>query len=173
MHKLPTENLYFNMKKMKKLSLYIFLVLMFCNVGFAEIIRLEKCHDSDDDSFNYSDYDNKYMVIDLDKKTSTTVTIRSDSYLKRHREAIEKAIEENPDLLLVTFNKTSIHEEKIIYSDDNIIKTNSVVQSGHMIEIDESSIDLKNYIVDKSQNFFNTATAKEYVFYSQDKCYHK
>ena len=33
MHKLPTENLYFNMKK---LSLYIFLVLMFCNVGFAE-----------------------------------------------------------------------------------------------------------------------------------------
>ena len=33
MHKLPTENLYFNMKK---LSLYIFLVLMWCNVGFAE-----------------------------------------------------------------------------------------------------------------------------------------
>ena len=173
MHKLPTENLYFNMKKMKKLSLYIFLVLMFVNVGFAEIIRLEKCHDSDDDSFNYSDYDNKYMIIDLDKKISTTVTIRSDSYLKRHREGMDKAIEENPDLLLVTFNKTSIHEEKIIYSDDNIIKTKSVVQSGHMIEIDESSIDLKNYIVDKSQNLFNTATTKEYVFYSQDKCYHK
>jgi len=38
MHKLPTENLYFNMKKMKKLSLYIFLVLMFCNVGFADDI---------------------------------------------------------------------------------------------------------------------------------------
>ena len=161
------------MKKMKKLSLYIFLVLMFCNVGFAEIIRLEKCHDSDDDSFNYSDYDNKYMVIDLDKKTSTTVTIRSDSYLKRHRDAIEKAIEENPDLLLVTFNKTSIHEEKIIYSDDNIIKTKSVVQSGHMILNHESSIDLKNYIVDKSQNLLNTATINEYVFYSQDKCYHK
>ena len=65
------------MKKMKKLSLYIFLVLMFCNVGFAEIIRLEKCHDSDDDSFNYSDYDNKYMVIDLDKKISTTVDRRA------------------------------------------------------------------------------------------------
>ena len=113
------------------------------------------------------------MVIDLDKKTSTTVTIRSDSYLKRYREGMEKAKEENPDLLLVTFNKTFIHEEKIIYSDDNIIKTKSVVQSGHMIEIDESSIDLKNYIVDKSQNFFITATAKEYVFYSQDKCYHK
>ena len=32
MHKLPTENLYFNMKK---LSLYAFLVLMWCNVGFA------------------------------------------------------------------------------------------------------------------------------------------
>ena len=32
MHKLPTENLYFNMKK---LSLYVFLVLMWCNVGFA------------------------------------------------------------------------------------------------------------------------------------------
>ena len=158
---------------MKNFLWVLALSLLWCNIGFAEIIRLEKCHDSDDDSFNYSDYDNKYMVIDLDKKTSTTVTIRSDSYLKRHREGMDKAIEENPDLLLVTFNKTSIHEEKIIYSDDNIIKTKSVVQSGHMIEIDESSIDLKNYIVDKSQNFFNTATAKEYVFYSQDKCYHK
>ena len=88
-------------------------------------------------------------------------------------EAIEKAIEENPDLILVTFNKTSIHEEKIIYSDDNIIKTKSVVQSGHMIVTHESSIDLKNYIVDKSQNLLNTATINEYVFYSQDKCYHK
>ena len=113
------------------------------------------------------------MVIDLDKKISTTVTIRSDSYLKRYREGMDKAIEENPDLLLVTFNKTSIHEEKIIYSDDNIIKTKSVVQSGHMIVNYESSIDLKNYIVDKSQNLLNTATINKYVFYSQDKCYHK
>ena len=158
---------------MKKILAILVLGLLWCNISFAEIIRLEKCHDSDDDSFNYSDYDNKYMVIDLDKKISTTVTIRSDSYLKRHREGMDKAIEENPDLLLVTFNKTSIHEEKIIYSDDNIIKTKSVVQSGHMIVNHESSIDFKNYIVDKSQHLLNTATINEYVFYSQDKCYHK
>ena len=158
---------------MKKLSLYVFLVLMFCNVGVAEIIRLEKCHDSDDDSFNYSDYDKKYMVIDLDKKISTTVTIRSDSYLKRHREGMEKAIEENPDLLLVTFNKTSIHEEKIIYSDDNIIKTKSVVPKGHMRITSESSVDLKNYTVDQSYETMNTETSKKHVIYPKYKCYHK
>ncbi len=28
---------------MKKLSLYIFLVLMWCNVGFAELIEFNKC----------------------------------------------------------------------------------------------------------------------------------
>ena len=36
MHKLSTENLYINMKK---LSLYIFLVLMWCNVSQAGSIK--------------------------------------------------------------------------------------------------------------------------------------
>ena len=158
---------------MKNFLWVLALSLLWCNIGFAEIIRLEKCHDSDDVSFDYSRYDNRYMVIDLDKKISTMVTIRSDSDLKFLRENAEKFVEENPDYQLITFNKTFTHEEKIIYSDDNIIKTKSVVQSGHMIVNYESSIDLKNYIVDKSQNLLNTATINKYVFYSQDKCYHK
>ena len=56
-------------------------------------------------------------------------------------------------------------KKKIIYSDDNIIKTKSVVQSGHMIEIDESSIDLKKIIsLIKVRISLIPQTAKEYVF---------
>jgi predicted PilT family ATPase len=158
---------------MKNFLWVLALSLLWCNIGFAEIIRLEKCHDSDDVSFDYSRYDNRYMVIDLDKKISTMVTIRSDSDLKFLRENAEKFVEENPDYQLITFNKTFTHEEKIIYSDDNIIKTKSVVPKGHMRITSESSVDLKNYTVDQSYETMNTETSKKHVIYPKYKCYHK
>ena len=37
---------------MKKLSLYIFLVLMFCNVGFAKMIKFKNCNSNVPDSAN-------------------------------------------------------------------------------------------------------------------------
>ena len=158
---------------MKKVIGILVLGLLWCNVSFAKIIRLEKCHDTDDDSFDYSRYDNVYMVIDLDKKISTTVTIRSDSDLKIQREAAEQVVKENPDYPLITFNKMFTHEEKIIYSDDNIIKTKSVVPNEHMRTTWESSIDLKNYIVDQSYEIMNTITSKKHVIYTKEKCYPK
>ena len=45
-------------KLMKKLSLYIFLVLMWCNVGFAELIELNKCFKGKDSSFNDTEIKN-------------------------------------------------------------------------------------------------------------------
>ena len=158
---------------MKKILGVVVLGLLLCNVTFAKIIRLEKCHDTDDDSFDYSRYDDVYMVIDLDKKISTTVTIRSDSDLKSSREANEKLREENPDFPFIKFNKMFTHEEKIIYSDDNIIKTKSVVPKEHMRTTWESSINLKNYIVDQSYEIMNTITSKNHVIYTKEKCYRK
>ena len=148
--------------------------LLWCNVGFAEIIRLEKCHDSDDDSFDYSSYDNVYMIIDLDKNILTKVTIRSDSDLKSQREANEQLREENPDFPFIKFDKMFTHENKIIYSDDNIILTKSVdPPAGHLRITWESSIDLKNYTVETSMEVMNTETFKKNVIYSKDKCYPK
>ena len=69
MHKLPTENLYFNMKK---LSLYIFLVLMWCNVGFAEKISFLdiKIGDKITDHFT-SNQINKYYMDDEENTTNS------------------------------------------------------------------------------------------------------
>ena len=43
---------------MKKLFLYIFLVLMWCNVGFAELIELNKCFKGKDSSFDDTEIKN-------------------------------------------------------------------------------------------------------------------
>ncbi len=55
---------------MKKLSLYIFLVLMWCNVGFAKPVLLQ-CIDNDPIDAN-EDWFN-YLSLDLDKKDFSIV----------------------------------------------------------------------------------------------------
>jgi len=158
---------------MKKLLGIVVLGLLLCNVSFAKIIRLEKCHDTDDDSFDYSEYDNRYMIIDLDKKISTLVVIRSDSHLKILREASEQVVEANPDYPLITYNKTYTHEEKIIHSDDNIILTKHVHPNEHLKTTWNTSINLKNYTVEQSMEILNTISFKKRVIYSTEKCYPK
>ena len=51
---------------MKKLSLYIFLVLMWCNVGFAKPVLLE-CTDNEPLDPNLDTY--RYWSLDLEKKS--------------------------------------------------------------------------------------------------------
>jgi hypothetical protein len=53
---------------MTKRFLIILVLVFWCNVGFAEIIRLEKCHRVARDSFDNKRYENKYWDIDLEKK---------------------------------------------------------------------------------------------------------
>ena len=48
---------------MKKLSLYIFLVLMWCNVGFAKPVLLESLDDASIPDRKYFEY----LSLDLDK----------------------------------------------------------------------------------------------------------
>jgi len=55
---------------MKKLSLYIFLVLMWCNVGFAKPILLQ-CIDDNPIDANEDWFD--YLSLDLDKKDFSIV----------------------------------------------------------------------------------------------------
>ena len=59
---------------MKKLSLYVFLVLMICNVGFAKPVLLQCIDDNpidaNEDWFNY-------LSLDLDKKDFEVVAVKS------------------------------------------------------------------------------------------------
>ena len=55
---------------MKKLSLYVFLVLMWCNVGFAKPILLQ-CIDDNPIDANEDWFD--YLSLDLDKKDFSIV----------------------------------------------------------------------------------------------------
>ena len=55
---------------MKKLSLYVFLVLMWCNVGFAKPILLQ-CIDDNPIDANEDWFD--YLSLDLDKKNFSIV----------------------------------------------------------------------------------------------------
>ena len=59
---------------MKKLSLYIFLVLMWCNVGFAKPILLQ-CIDDNPIDANEDWFD--YLSLDLDKKDFEVVAVKS------------------------------------------------------------------------------------------------
>ena len=97
---------------MKKLSLYIFLGLMWCNVGFAKPVLLQ-CIDDNPIDANEDWFD--YLSLDLDKKSVTfkekNIPISSqeftvmkilakniNTYLE-DSEIEENAIKENSDIL--------------------------------------------------------------------------
>ena len=77
---------------MKKLSLYIFLGLMFCNVGFAELIELNKCfkiafsEDANPKKFYNVNYRYEQSKFSINTATGliTRQEIFTDSYVKQY-----------------------------------------------------------------------------------------
>ena len=110
---------------MKKLSLYIFLVLIWCNVGFAKPVLLECL----DDEPVYPDKEEvfTYLSLDLDKKDFEVVAVKTvlkDDCALGNCEGIEKYnrklhfISENQEFLKIgeegrnylTINKKTLGE---------------------------------------------------------------
>ena len=71
---------------MKKLSLYVFLVLMWCNVGVAEQIKFYNCAGKKDNFiFNPNKYEKYEILIDTYEKTSTSIMVISDEMMKKEK----------------------------------------------------------------------------------------
>ena len=103
---------------MKKLSLYIFLVLMWCNVGFAELIELNKCFKGKDSSFDDTEiknieyrYDEHIWSINASTGIITQIEIFNDDFRKT---VIKKFVDGN-------LEKEKFSEFQIINYTSNII----------------------------------------------------
>jgi len=103
---------------MKKLSLYLFLVLMFCNVGFAELLELNKCFKGKDSSFDDTEiknieyrYDEHIWSINASTGIITQIEIFNDDFRKT---VIKKYVDGN-------LEKEKFSEFQIINYTSNII----------------------------------------------------
>jgi len=133
---------------MKKLSLYIFLVLMWCNVGFAEFFELNKCFIkggleeatfksweefnkyrmwSDDGStiiYEGPWYDDYIFSINIEQSTVTRLRILNDEYInKRHEKNLnwcKRKPEECKGFFRIYSDKFKIRPEKYNYDNYNI-----------------------------------------------------
>ena len=71
---------------MKKLSLYVILVLMFCNIGFAEQIKFYNCAGKKDNFiFNPNKWEKYEILIDTYEKTVSSIMVRSDEMMKKEK----------------------------------------------------------------------------------------
>ena len=103
---------------MKKLLAIIVMGLLWGNVGFAQIITLNKCRDLGDKKMNPAEEKN-YYTIDLKNKKLTNVIIYTDEYYFLWQKSAEKY-----PALKDTFlgEKTIVADYTIYYDDENIVK---------------------------------------------------
>jgi len=102
---------------MKKLSLYVFLALMFCNVVNAKIIKLQKCYDTKQTTgvFEHWRFEKQEFVIDTNKEILTQLYVYTDKEVKLIKERT-KTLKGPP------VEKINIMNHKITYMDDNYVK---------------------------------------------------
>lgn len=102
---------------MKKLSLYVFLALMFCNVVSAKIIKLQKCYDTKQTTgvFEHWRFEKQEFVIDTNKEILTQLYVYTDKEVKLIKERT-KTLKGPP------VEKINIMNHKITYMDDNYVK---------------------------------------------------
>ena len=102
---------------MKKLPLYVFLSLMFCNVVNAKIIKLQKCYDTKQTMgvFEHWRFEKQEFVIDTNKEILTELYVYTDKQVKFLEER-RKTLKGPPT------EKIHIINYKITYMDDNYVK---------------------------------------------------
>jgi len=102
---------------MKKLSLYVFLALMFCNVVNAKIIKLQKCYNTRQTMgvFEHLRFEKYEFVIDTNKEILTQLFVYTDKEVKLIKERT-KTLPGPPA------EKINIRNHKITYMDDNYVK---------------------------------------------------
>ena len=119
---------------MKKLLGILVIGLLWCNVGFAKEITLKKCFNTYVyDKFDKDEFEKFYFKIDTVKKSMTNVQI----YTKSARDRINKDLKDRGESYRV--EPIRIYESKIIYIDDNYVKT----ENDHT----QYKVDLKKRIV--------------------------
>jgi len=152
---------------MKKLLAIVILGMLWCGNVNAKIIKLQKCHDASNGSFDHQKYDYFFFKIDLNKKILEEIRVYSDNHLKILREAWENS---NTEGMADPFaDKIKINQQKIIYKDNKIIKSEGVIEvSGNKIMESNTSVNLDDYRIDSSSTFL---LGKRKSFYSQYKCY--
>ena len=107
---------------MKKLPLYVFLALMFCNVVSAKIIKLQKCYDTKQTTtmgvFEHWRFEKYEFVIDTNKEILTQLFVYTDKEIKLIKE-MEKTLPGPPT------EKINIRNHKITYMEPFFFFDNS------------------------------------------------
>jgi len=183
---------------MKKISLYIFLVLMWCNVGFAEFYELNKCFIKggfEEASFksweefnttritgkDYSEiiyegpwYDNYIFSINIEQSTVTQLRILNDEYINKVHEKNLDWCKKKPEDCKRYKNRHPIRPEKYNYDIYNIVNVAGGIVEAKFIDKSEEFPDLTDTYslnINLDNNEVNSRRDSPSTYFNFDKIF--
>ena len=159
---------------MKKLFLYIFLVLMWCNAGFAEVIEFRKCFYAKSSTYvpsaqkkfgssskSWNDFNKRHKIkdniftINSDLNTITRTSIRTDAGVEIPDDYIDDVnMSQFPKVSQTVFEITTYTSDLITgkVAEESIVDENAFSISTIYFDISEASADMEQINYSKTTN---------------------